>query len=50
MISAKEAKEQSDKTLQTDINGEMIEIENQIKQAISAGELSVYIDTGEVRI
>ncbi len=45
MISAKEAKEQSDKTLQTGIDEEMIAIENQIKQAISAGKLSVYIDT-----
>lgn len=45
MISAKEAKEQSDKTFQADIDEEMIEIENQIKQAISVGKLSVYIDT-----
>ena len=45
MISAKEAKEQSDKTFQADIDEEMIEIENQIKQAISVGKLSIYIDT-----
>ena len=45
MISAKEAKEQSDKMLQADVDEEMTEVENQIKQAISVGELSVYIDT-----
>lgn len=45
MISEKEAKEQSDKKLQADIDEKMIEIENQIKQAISVGELSICIDT-----
>lgn len=45
MISAKEAKEQSNKIFQADIDEEINGIEKQIKQAINYGELFVYIDT-----
>lgn len=45
MISAKEAKEQTNKFFQANTDKELNEIEKQIKQAISYGEFFVYMDT-----
>lgn len=45
MISAKEAKEQSEKVFQADINEELEVIEKEIKRAISNGEFYTYIET-----
>lgn len=48
MISAKEAKEQSEKVFQADINVELEGIEREIKQAISNGEFYTYIETTSI--